>query len=300
MIRCHTPPADAAPLRCVAQVKQIPLDGAFRILQRECGMKVRRIQTLEDIKQAYPCATESPTPFWADGLSLSIDWFAENLGKYIEGFHLVDENDHVIGHIYWAPSDRALAPYNIEDGMAYIYCEWIQRQRQGQGGMRLLFQEFVGFLRSQGYKGILADGTEFEGYMHYQHFLKRGFQVIRKNNGGRLLYYPLKQTSVVVMPLSGHIPEKVRAEVVDILLIGSLFCPVGASAVLTVRKVAQEFGESVTVKEVSASREAIAQYGIADGIFINGKAKFFGPVTESQVRKAIKEELGQDDDILGA
>jgi hypothetical protein len=30
---------------------------------------------------------------------------------------------------------------------------------------------------------------------------------------------------------------------------------------------------------------------VADGIFINGKAKFFGPVTENQVRQAIEEEL---------
>jgi len=231
---------------------------------------------------------------------LSRDWFAENLGKYVEGFHLEDENGNVIGHIYWAPSNRVLAPYDIEDGVAYIYCDWVQRQWRGKEGMRLLFQEFVGFLHSQSYKGILVDGTELEGYMHYQHFLKRGFQVIRKSNGGRLLYYPLRQASVVVKPLSAHVAAKVRTEVVDILVIGSLFCPVGASAVSAVRRVAQELGECVMVKEVSASREAIAQYGVADGIFINGKAKFFGPVTESQVRKVIEEELGQGDDVLGA
>jgi|GEM_PF-4353311 len=164
-------------------------------------MKVRRVQTLEDIQHAYPCATESPIPFWADGLSLSRDWFAENLGKYVEGFHLVDEDGNVIGHIYWAPSDQALAPYEIEEGVAYIYCDWVQQRWRGKGGMHLLFLEFVEFLRSQSYKGILVDGTELEGYMHYQHFLKRGFQVIRKSDGGRLLYYPLRQASIVVWDL---------------------------------------------------------------------------------------------------
>jgi hypothetical protein len=255
-------------------------------------MKVRRVQTPEDIKQAYPCSTESPIPFWADGLSLSRDWFAENLGKHIAGFHLEDERSNVIGHIYWAPSDQALTPYDIEDGVAYIYCDWVQRQHRVKGGMRLLFQEFIEFLHSQGYKGILVDGTEFEGYMHYQHFIKRGFQVIRESNGSKLLYYPLSQASIGVKPITTRIAEGAEAEI-EVLVIGSHFCPVGASAVLAVRKVAQEIGELVSVKEVPASREVIIQYGVADGIFINGKAKFFGPVKENQVRKAIEEELNR-------
>lgn len=253
-------------------------------------MKIRRVQTLEDIEQAYPCATESPIPFWADGLSLCKEWFAKNLGKYIEGFHLLDENGNGIGHIYWASSTQALAPYEIEEGVAYIYCDWVQHRHRGKGGMHLLFQEFVGFLRSQGYKGILVDGTEIEGYMHNSHFLKRGFQVLRQSDGGMLLYYPLSQASVVVKPIVARVAKEGNAEV-EILVIGSHFCPVGASAVLAVRKVAQEFGERVSLKEIPASREAIAQYGVADGIFVNGKARFFGPVSEGQVRKAIEGEL---------
>lgn len=253
-------------------------------------MKIRRVQTPEDIQQAYPCATESPIPFWADGLPLCREWFADNLGKYIDGFHLVDENGNVIGHIYWASSSHAIVPYEIEDGLAYIYCDWVQQHHRGKGGMHLLFQEFVGFLRSQGYKGILVAGTEFEGYKYYRHFLKRGFQVLQESNGGKLLYYPLSQASVVAKPITAHVAKESVAGV-EVLVIGSRFCSVAASVVLAVRKVAQELGERVAIKEIPAGREVIAQYGVANGIFINGKAKFFGPVSESQVRKAIEEEL---------
>ncbi len=78
---------------------------------------------------------------------------------------------------------------------------------------------------------------------------------------------------------------------VEIFVIGSCFCPVGASALLAVRKVARELGEQVVLKEVPASLEAIKRYGLADGIFINGKAKFLGPVSEDQVRQVIEAEL---------
>lgn len=260
-------------------------------------MRIRRVQTPEDVRQAYPCATESPIPFWADGVPLCREWFAENLGKYIEGFHLIDEDGNVIGHIYWASSGHALIPYEIENGLAYIYCDWVQQHHRGKGGMHLLFQEFVEFLRSQGYKGILVRGTEFEDYMHCRHFLKRGFQMLQESGGGKLLYYPLSQTSVVVEPITPRVAKESAAKV-EVLVIGSRFCPVGASAVLAVRKVAQEFGERVVIKEIPSSREVIARYGVAHGIFVNGRAKFFGPVSESQVRRAIEEELPQGDDIL--
>jgi hypothetical protein len=57
--------------------------------------------------------------------------------------------------------------------------------------------------------------------------------------------------------------------------------------------VASEFREQVSVKVVPASLEALARYGVADGIFINGKLKFFGPVKEKQARAAIREELAR-------
>jgi hypothetical protein len=39
--------------------------------------------------------------------------------------------------------------------------------------------------------------------------------------------------------------------------------------------------------------ELMRLHGVADGIFINGKAKFFGPVKEEQVRASICEELAR-------
>jgi len=226
-------------------------------------------------------------PLWADGLALSRSWFAENLGRYVEGFHLESDGGEVVGHIYWAPSEKALVPYRIEEGAAYIYCEWVQRGYQGRGYMRELFSAFVEHLRGQGYKGILVDGTEIEGYMHYQHFAKRGFQVIRQADGSRLMYLPLAQERIEVEPIEARIPKR-RGLPVEVLVIGSRFCPVGASAVLAIRRVADEFEGKVVVKEVVAGREAIERYGVADGIFVNGEARFFGPVREEQVRKVIQ------------
>lgn len=250
-------------------------------------MHAYRVTEADGSQKAFPCATESPLPFWSDGLPLSRTWFADNLGQYIQALHLEDDNGQVIGHIYWAPSETALVPYQIEDRVAVVYCEWVQHQHRGRGGMRLLFETFTAGLRDKGYKGILVGGTDIQDYMHYRHFAARGFKEIGASG---LMYLPLCQETVRVEPLPSRVAREGIAPV-EILIIGSLSCPVGASAVLAVRKVAKELDNKVQVHEVPAGREALSRYGTADGIFINGKAKFFGPVKEEQVRALICEEL---------
>jgi len=252
-------------------------------------MEIKRLVERVQAREAYPCMTENLTP-WAEGVPLSQQWFAANLGKHLEGFHL-EEDGKVIGHIYWAPSERALVPYNIEDHVAFLYCEWVQRDYRGRGLMRQLFGRFIEELQDEGYKGVLVDGTEFEDYMHHSHFTKRGFRVLQDFGQFKLMYLPLAQEEVAVEKLEPQIPVEGRAPV-EVLIIGSRFCPVGSAAMLLVRKVAEEFGNQVLIKEIPASREAVARYGTADGIFINGKEKFMGPVNEEQVRRAIEEELG--------
>lgn len=252
-------------------------------------MNVRRVLTPQDVSATYPCAMETPPPFWANGLPLSRAWFAAHLGKGVEGFHLEDKTGVVFGHIYWVPAEKALVPYRIEEGVAFEYCEWIQRAWQGKGGMQLLFRAFVDYLQAEHYKGILVDGTEYEGYMHYRHFLKRGFRILRESDGGKLMYYPLSQENVKVEPIPVQLPPEGQK---GICIFGSLFCPVGASAVMAVRNAVSELGDKVRLQEISASREVIERYGIADGIYINGRPVFFGPVKEDQVKETIKQAFG--------
>jgi GNAT superfamily N-acetyltransferase len=252
-------------------------------------MRACRVTSSAESENAYPCTIEDPKIFWANGLPLSRAWFADNLGKHVEAFHLKDDQGRVVGHIYWAPSNRALAPYDIEDVVAYVYCEWIQKSYRGKGGMRMLFEEFVDYLHRRGFKGILVDTTNIEEYMHQRHFLRRGFHVVREYETGKLLYYPINQENIRVEPLEPQVTREGTAPV-DLLVIGSHFCPVAASAVLTLRKVAAELADTVALREVATDRSTIEQYGVADGVYINGKTAFYGPVNEETVRETIRRE----------
>ena len=112
-------------------------------------MKVHRLGKREDAANTYPCLEKLAT-LWTDGLPLARAWFADTVGKYDEGFHLENDGGHMIGHIYWSTSDRALVPSRIEERIAFLYCEWIQRQHQGRGYLQIPFAAFVDFLRGEG------------------------------------------------------------------------------------------------------------------------------------------------------
>jgi hypothetical protein len=215
---------------------------------------------------------------------------AKNLGKRVEGYHVRLPGGQVVGHLYYALSERALVPYEVEPGAGVLYCEWIQQRYQGQGLGKRLFDAFVDDLQASDTKGILVECTDTEGQMHFQRYLARGFKMAHQTTYPRLLYLPITQEQIDIRPLEPRIPAH-RGTQVEILIFSGYMCPYEVSAELLVREVAQEFGDQVILREVSLTPDTLREYGVAKGIFINGRQKLVGGETEEQVRQAIVEEF---------
>jgi GNAT superfamily N-acetyltransferase len=250
---------------------------------------IQRLQGTENAQQAYCCMTEVPTP-WPQSLCLCRDWVAKNLGRHVEGYHLQLPSGQVVGHLYYAPSERALVPYEVEAGVAVLYCEWIQQRHQGLGLGTRLFDAFVDDLQDSGAKGILVECTDMEGQMHFRRYLARGFKTAYETAHPRLLYLPINQTRIKIRPMQSRIPAH-HGTPVEILIISGYMCPYEVTAELLVREVAQEFGAQVILHEVLLTPDTLREYGVAKGIFINGRQKLVGGETEDQVRQAIVEEF---------
>jgi ribosomal protein S18 acetylase RimI-like enzyme len=250
---------------------------------------VKRLQHTEDAEQAFCCMSEVPTP-WPRALHVCRAWVSENLGKYVEGYHAQTRDGMVLGQIYYAPSEQALIPYKVEPGTAVMYCEWVQRGRQRQGLGRRLFTVFAADMREQGCKGILVEGTEREELMHYRHYTERGFDIVHESEGRKLLYLPLNQPRVELRPLEPKIQSR-QGMPVEILILSGYLCPFEAATQMLLAEVAQEFGDRVVLRQEQLSRETLERYGVAEGIFINGRRKFNGATTEQAIRQAIIEEL---------
>ncbi|MBI5033558.1 MAG: GNAT family N-acetyltransferase [Chloroflexi bacterium] len=244
--------------------------------------------TEQDSQQAYCCMTEVPTP-WVDSLCVCRDWVSQNLHRYVEGYHAL-VNDRIVGHLYYAPSERALFAYDAEPGATVIYCEWVQRHYQGHGVAHKLFDTFVADLRNQSSKGILVECTDSESMMACHHYTVRGFQILHPSQHRKLLYLPLSQSSIKAQPLVPSIAVR-RGMPIEILVLSGYLCPVDVSTQVQLIDIAREFGDQVVMRQERLTPETLRHFGTASGIFINGKQKLFGATTDQAIRQAIAEEL---------
>ena len=227
-------------------------------------IEVKRL-TEQDSQQAYCCMTEVPTP-WPEALCVCRDWVSQNLHRYVEGYHAQVEGN-VVGHLYYAPSERALFAYAVEPGATVIYCEWVQRRYQGHGVGHRLFDTFLTDLQSQGCKGILVECTNQEGMMSCRHYTVRGFQTRHESEHKKLLYLPLNQPTIQAQPLAPTMVPRKSAPV-EILVLSGYLCPVDVSTQMLLLDIAREFGNQVVVRQEWLTPETLRRFGAARGIFI--------------------------------
>lgn len=264
--------------------------GLCNVSECEAVLKVKKV-TLGDSESTYCCMGESPPGVkWIEHLGESREWFKANLGKHVEGYHLIDDNGKVVGHVYYASSERALLPFEVEPKVAFVYCTEMLRSYTRKGYGKLMFDYMKADLKGQGWKGILVDATDIREYMYHEHFSKQGFKTILEHRPFKLMYFPLNQPTVKAKPVEiNYTPSKDKAEVT---LFNLPFCPVGAYMHHTIKRIAQSFGDKVTIVEIEPTQETIRRIGTTDPL-INGKIKLFGPASEEDIKKAIQEEISQ-------
>lgn len=255
----------------------------------DLDVTIRPLERPEDTELAYCCMTEVPTP-WLQALCTCRDWMSQNLGRHVEGYHLQLTGGQVIGHLYYALSEQALIPYKVEANVSIMYCEWVQRRYQKQGLGRHLFDTFLGDMERNGVKGILVEGTDLEGQMHVDHYFSRGFEVIQETGHQKLLYRPISQAEITVDRLQPQVHPQAGLPV-EIMILSGYMCPYETATLLLLREVAQEFGDQVIIHQLSLTPASLQTYGVATGIFINGRQKLAGAETEGAIRQAILEEI---------
>jgi hypothetical protein len=145
-------------------------------------------------------------------------------------------------------------------------------------------------MRSQRRKGILVEATDLEGQINLRHYTSRGFRLMSESGHRKLLFHALEQPAIMARPLRPNIRSR-RGVPIEILILSGYVCPLDVSTQMLLLEVAQEFGDQVVVRQEQLTPETLGRYGVANGVFINGRQKLTGAANEMAIRQAIVEEM---------
>ncbi len=246
----------------------------------------------EDTERSYPCACEPWDIFGPEALAASRAWLRDRLGAPHESFQAEDEKGDVVGEILWAWSEKSLSSLRTEPQVAIISCVWVKSQSRGKGIWRGMLKALGDDLMARGAKGILVAATDYEGYMHREHFRKSGFRVLGEHEGTIVMFYPLGAETVEYGFAKEHVPPG-PDDKVTIHIFRNLLCPIAPELFTRIKKVAREFGDRIQIIEVESDRQALEKYGTARGLYINGKPRFILPKDDDVIRKLLKEEVNK-------
>ena len=198
-----------------------------------------------------------------------------------------------VGMIQYVPIEHAFAEGR---DLYFIHCIWVHgHKNKGVGDHRkkgigtALLAAAEDDARTLGAQGMVAWGVSLPVFMRASWFRKHGYRKVDKNSIAQLLWKPFTEGAVAPK----WIREKKKPESTPGKVTVSSFkngwCPAMNMIHERAKRAAAEFGEAVDFKAVDTSdRAAFLEWGIADALFIDGKAVRTGPPPSyDKIRKKI-------------
>jgi len=192
-----------------------------------------------------------------------------------------DESGIVGGMIQYLPIEE----YGLQGrDLHFILCIWVHGHKQGRGnyqkrGMgKALLRAAEEDSRALGKKGIAAWGVALPFWMRASWFKKQGYKAVDRNGIAVLVWKPFAEDAVAPKWIRRKKkPGKTAGKVTASAFVNG-WCPAQNLVYERARRAGAEFGEKVVFQRYDTlDREVFEEWGISDGLFIDGKEVRTGP-----------------------
>jgi len=201
------------------------------------------------------------------------------------GVKIALDGDKVCGMIQYLPIEQSFAEGT---GLYFVHCIWVHGYKQGVGNQQkkgmgqALIRAAEEDVRSRGAKGLVAWGVSLPFFMRASWFRKQGYQRVDKNGMSVLLWKPFAADAVPPKWIrEKKRPEKSEGKEKGKVMVWAFkngWCPAMNMTYERAKRAAAEFGDKVEFKSVDTfDRSVFLEWGIADGLFIDGKPVRTGP-----------------------
>jgi len=235
---------------------------------------------------------------WSDGMKESgnhKETWCESMKDKGLRVKLAVENDVVCGMIQYVPVE-----YSFIEGkdLYFINCIWVHGYKKGIGNYqkrgigKSLLKAAEEDAKSLKAKGIAAWGISLPFWMRASWFKKQGYTKVDKKESGILLWKPFTQDALPPKWIKEKKrPEKSEKKVSVTSFING-WCPGQNLVFERAKRASSEFGSKVEFQEINTfDRKTFLEWGIADGLYIDGKKVRTGPPPSyKKIRKKIAKK----------
>jgi len=236
---------------------------------------------------------------WSDeikeGGSHKEAWFQRMKDKGLR-VKLAVDGDKACGMIHYVPIEHSFA----EGKDAYfVHCVWVHGHKKGIGNYqkkgvgKALLRAAEEDAKSLGAKGLAVWGISMPFFMKASWFKKQGYAKVDKAGMQVLLWKPFAEDAVAPKWIrEKKRPQKQGGKVaVTVFLNG--WCPAMNMTFERAKRASQEFGDQVEFQDIQTiDRATFLDWGIADGLFIDGKQMRTGPPPSyDKIKKKIAKRV---------
>jgi GNAT superfamily N-acetyltransferase len=249
----------------------------------------------EELLPPYYCCLEDWSPDMKDAGDHKDRWyrFMRERGLRVK---LAVENGTACGMIQYLPVEES----TIEGkGVFFIACIWVHGHKQGIGnrqrrGMgKALLGAAEDDARARGAEGMAAWGLILPFWMKASWFRKHGYRNADRDGIAQLLWKPFVAEATPPRWIrKRRNPESSRHRVTVTAFVNG-WCPVQNLLFERAKRAAAEFGESVEFRAIETlDRRVLAEWGIADGLFIDNRQVRTGPpLPYEKTRRMIEKRV---------
>lgn len=211
----------------------------------------------------------------------------------------VDENGVEGGMIQYGPIEHS---HVDGTGLYFVYCIHVHGYRQGRGNFRnrgmgkALLAAAEADAKARGAAGMAAWGLWLPIWMKASWYRKHGYRKADRQGMSVLLWKAFTDDAQPPrwFPVKKQVHDTVDGKV-NITAFSSGWCLSQNLVYERARRAAAEFGEQVVFHEIdTSSRDAVARWGIADAVLVDGRNLQKGPPPSyEKIRKIIARRVGR-------
>jgi N-acetylglutamate synthase-like GNAT family acetyltransferase len=249
-------------------------------------------------EELYYCCLEE----WSDEMKEAGEykqkWYEYMKDKGIKVKFALDENNVIGGMIQYVPIEHSMFE---GENLYVVLCIWVHGHKQGRGDYRkrgmgtALLKAAEEDCRQLGTNGLVTWGLLIPVFMRASWFKRHGYTVVDKNGFMRLLWKPFNDNAVPPRFMKPKkLPEK-GLDKVNLTLFRNGWCPAMNVACERAIRASGEFQGKINIQEYdSKNREIVKEWGIPEGLYIDGKEVRTGPpLSYEKIRNKIARRAGK-------